>query len=219
MARDHHVRIKDRQDIAKIAMSWWEVATRNGYSFDICKFVTDVLKKQLRGKGTLQIKFYGIEDLPERACVTFNPLTLHIVETIWNDAHLGKPYARFIVAHEVGHMVLHDEFAVAFSDDKAAQLNYVQDEESGEWQANTFADHFLVPDHVARKLKARDIIAGLCVVDDSVAERRLRDLGSVKEVLAPSYEGEMCGMCGNFTLVRNGCSIRCDACGSTSTCL
>jgi IrrE N-terminal-like domain len=219
MARDHHVRIKDSQDIAKIAMSWWEVATRNGYNFNICKFVTDVLAKRLRGKGTLKIKFYRIDDLPERACVTFNPLTLHIVDTIWSDGNLGKPYARFIIAHEIGHMVLHDEFAVAFSDEKAAQLSYVQDEESGEWQANTFADHFLVPDNVAYKLKERDVIAGLCVVDDSVAERRLRDLASVKKVLAPSYEGEMCGMCGNFTLVRNGCSIRCDTCGSTSTCL
>jgi hypothetical protein len=200
-------------------MSWWQVATRNGHSFNICKFVTDVIAKRLRGKGVLQIKFYSFDDLPERACVTFNPLTLHIVKDIWNDADLGKPYARFIVAHEIGHMVLHDEFAVAFSDDKAAQLKYVQDEESGEWQANTFADHLLVPDHVARKLKEPDVIAGLCVVDDCVAERRSRDAASVKIILAPSYEGDMCGTCGSFTLLRNDCSMRCDTCGSTATCL
>jgi hypothetical protein len=48
------------------------------------------------------------------------------------DAGLGIPYARYVLAHEIGHIVLHDEFAVAFSDDKAAQLKYVQDEESGE---------------------------------------------------------------------------------------
>ena len=43
-----------------------------------------------------------------------------------------------MVAHEIGHIILHDKFAVAFSDDKAAQLPYVQDEESGRnGKANT----------------------------------------------------------------------------------
>jgi hypothetical protein len=195
------------------------MACKRGLSFNICGFVTDVLTKRLRDKGTLQIKFYSFEDLPEKACVSFNPLTLHTVESIWRDADLGKPYARFIVAHEIGHIVLHDEFAVAFSDDKAAQLNYIQDEESGEWQANTFADCFLVPDHIVCKLKERDLIAGLCVVDDGVAERRIRESSSAKSILAPAYEGEMCSICGNFALLRNGCSVRCDTCGSTATCL
>ena len=32
------------------------------------------------------------------------------------------------------------------------------------------------------------------------------------------YEGEACGDCGNFTLVRNGTCLKCDTCGSTSGC-
>ncbi len=32
------------------------------------------------------------------------------------------------------------------------------------------------------------------------------------------YEGESCGDCGNFTLVRNGTCLKCDTCGSTSGC-
>jgi ribonucleoside-diphosphate reductase alpha chain len=32
------------------------------------------------------------------------------------------------------------------------------------------------------------------------------------------YEGESCGGCGNFTLVRNGTCLKCDTCGSTSGC-
>ena len=218
MARDHHVHIKAREDIAKIAMSWWLVASRLGHSFNVCSFVTDILAKRLRGKGALQIKFCSYEELPEKACVTFNPLTLHIVENIWRDADSGRPYARYIVAHEIGHIVLHDQFAVAFSDDKAAQLKYVQDEESGEWQANTFADCFLVPDHVAIKLGEPDLTAGLCVVADDVAARRLREANSEKCVLMPQYEGEMCSECGQFSLVRNGTCMKCDTCGSTMGC-
>jgi ribonucleoside-diphosphate reductase alpha chain len=32
------------------------------------------------------------------------------------------------------------------------------------------------------------------------------------------YEGDSCGECGNFTLVRNGTCLKCDTCGSTSGC-
>jgi ribonucleoside-diphosphate reductase alpha chain len=32
------------------------------------------------------------------------------------------------------------------------------------------------------------------------------------------YEGESCGECGNFTMVRNGTCLKCDTCGSTSGC-
>jgi len=32
------------------------------------------------------------------------------------------------------------------------------------------------------------------------------------------YEGEACGSCGNFTLVRNGTCLKCDTCGGTSGC-
>jgi ribonucleoside-diphosphate reductase alpha chain len=45
----------------------------------------------------------------------------------------------------------------------------------------------------------------------SKAERRA-------EAKAQGYEGEMCGECGNFTLVRNGTCMKCDTCGSTTGC-
>ena len=45
----------------------------------------------------------------------------------------------------------------------------------------------------------------------SKAERRA-------EAKAKGYEGEMCGECGNFTLVRNGTCLKCDTCGSTTGC-
>ena len=41
----------------------------------------------------------------------------------------------------------------------------------------------------------------------SKAERRA-------EAKAKGYEGEMCGECGNFTLVRNGTCMKCDTCGA-----
>ena len=35
---------------------------------------------------------------------------------------------------------------------------------------------------------------------------------------AKGYEGEACEECGNFTLVRNGTCLKCDTCGSTTGC-
>jgi ribonucleoside-diphosphate reductase alpha chain len=38
------------------------------------------------------------------------------------------------------------------------------------------------------------------------------------EAKAKGYEGEACGECGNFTLVRNGTCMKCETCGGTSGC-
>ena len=45
----------------------------------------------------------------------------------------------------------------------------------------------------------------------TAAERRA-------QAKAKGYEGEACGECGNFTLVRNGTCMKCDTCGSTTGC-
>jgi ribonucleoside-diphosphate reductase alpha chain len=45
----------------------------------------------------------------------------------------------------------------------------------------------------------------------SAAEKRA-------EAKAKGYEGEACGECGNFTLVRNGTCLKCDTCGGTTGC-
>jgi ribonucleoside-diphosphate reductase alpha chain len=38
------------------------------------------------------------------------------------------------------------------------------------------------------------------------------------EARIKGYEGDACGSCGNFTLVRNGTCMKCNTCGSTSGC-
>jgi ribonucleoside-diphosphate reductase alpha chain len=43
--------------------------------------------------------------------------------------------------------------------------------------------------------------------DDQVLEARMK-----------GYEGDACGECGNFTLVRNGTCLKCNTCGATSGC-
>ncbi len=40
----------------------------------------------------------------------------------------------------------------------------------------------------------------------------------IREARMKGYEGDSCGECGNFTLIRNGTCLKCDTCGATSGC-
>jgi ribonucleoside-diphosphate reductase alpha chain len=53
---------------------------------------------------------------------------------------------------------------------------------------------------------------------DPRAEAKAAHAERRAEAKAKGYEGEMCGECGNFTLVRNGTCLKCDTCGSTTGC-
>ncbi len=57
-------------------------------------------------------------------------------------------------------------------------------------------------------------------VDTEDARAQAKASASEKraEARAKGYEGEACGECGNFTLVRNGTCMKCDTCGSTTGC-
>ena len=41
---------------------------------------------------------------------------------------------------------------------------------------------------------------------------------ALQQARSKGYEGEACGDCGNFTLVRNGTCMKCVTCGATSGC-
>jgi len=59
------------------------------------------------------------------------------------------------------------------------------------------------------------------VVNDtalSINETPRPSLSQEIEAKIKGYEGEACGECGNFTLVRNGTCMKCNTCGGTSGC-
>jgi len=43
-------------------------------------------------------------------------------------------------------------------------------------------------------------------------------LNRIRTARMKGYEGDSCGECGNFTLIRNGTCLKCDTCGATSGC-
>ena len=56
-------------------------------------------------------------------------------------------------------------------------------------------------------------LAGTTAVANGTVSLTLRDKARMQ-----GYEGEACGECGNYTLVRNGTCMKCNTCGGTSGC-
>ena len=59
-------------------------------------------------------------------------------------------------------------------------------------------------------------LSGLSVA--AVAETSVAALDARSRAKMQGYEGDLCGECGNFTLVRNGTCMKCNTCGGTSGC-
>ncbi len=55
-------------------------------------------------------------------------------------------------------------------------------------------------------------------ISASLTTTREVHLKRAAEARMKGYEGDACGSCGNFTLVRNGTCMKCNTCGSTSGC-
>ena len=55
-------------------------------------------------------------------------------------------------------------------------------------------------------------------VETSVIAQTDNKMDQIREARMKGYEGDSCGDCGNFTLVRNGTCMKCVTCGATSGC-
>ncbi len=68
------------------------------------------------------------------------------------------------------------------------------------------------------QLVATEEVTETVSVEASVIETADAHLDQVREARMKGYEGDPCGECGNFTLVRNGTCLKCLTCGGTSGC-
>ena len=61
-------------------------------------------------------------------------------------------------------------------------------------------------------------VATIMEVDAAVSSGAEMTIRKIREARLKGYEGDACGGCGNFTLVRNGTCLKCATCGETSGC-
>lgn len=235
MGMNHKVRFKSEETIAAIAARCWALLPdQRPLTFGIVEFIKSVLVEkgidevvttQGRKKGKLAIKYFDrefVQDDP--AYVEFardqrdNYVTLNVDREVWKQAELGDSGAGEILAHEVGHILLHDHYANAFSSDKDGQKLFAgtSKEDFAEWQAITFCGHLLIPSRIARRYPDPRILSAVTNTPEKLAKDRLNAILNEKEILNRFYAGEMCGGCGGFTLVRQGRRLTCDNCGTSS---
>jgi hypothetical protein len=164
--------------------------------FDVAAALEYLANRPCFSWGTLRIaKFHALEG-EDLTFVQLTPggKTLHVDEELWEDARIGEPNARFMLAHELGHLVLHDCYVQPYSDEKRSIYG---EGSSTEWQAHTFARYFLLHDsHLELEVTPLKI-AMTCSVAVSLVRKRLgRRVSSV--------DG-LCRSCGseNIFLVDN----------------
>lgn len=143
-------------------------------------------------------------------------ISLHVSNVTWTRSEEGDPRSRFVIAHELGHIILHRNDISYFSDQTLPELQYLPSERRAEWQANTFAKHLLLPADIARELREKDAILELCQVEEWLADEVLADVRDLDR-RTRRQEGDLCTSCGNFTLARCGDTLVCDICGSRTT--
>jgi hypothetical protein len=218
--RDYKVRFRTEESLAEEALACRLFAGNENFArFNVVEFVERILPSILarRRKGPLKIEFFDAREGETPAYVTFKPLTLHVDREVWELAKLGEPEAKFIIAHEIGHILFHDHHAQGFSNDPSQQIKFAQKEERAEWQANTFASYFLILPRIVEAFHSSQELARACEVPQQLADERYEAAAEARRrsercARAKGYTGDICE-CGNLTLVANGVCTKCDTCG------
>ncbi len=215
MRSDYKVEYRREETIKEIATAFLSAhgVARSGGSFDIAEFVETTLAYYCKKKRKAELRIFLFDranKYDEPANVIFGPgvITLYIDRRIWADAKMGDEYSRFVIAHEIGHIVLHDHNAKAFSSDLSLRIKFAEREHSAEWQADTFAEQFLVPDEAARRYPNEGVLSTMCGVSLALARKRLNAYFSGHGLLV-----ENPCKCGNYSLIREETDLRCFVCG------
>jgi IrrE N-terminal-like domain len=225
---DHKVTFRSEDAIASIAARCWTVSQQTRpFTFDVMGFLKNVLvdkgmdavvTTRGRKKGKLSVKFFDREfDQEDPSYVEFDParrdnyVTLHVDRKLWQLAERGDSYACWVLAHEIGHILLHDHYANAFSSDEQTQVPFTGSKEDfAEWQAIIFAGHLLLPTHVVRKFNDATMLAAACNAPDQLVAQRLAAVRAIKKILNGPQLNDYCTSCGDFTSVTQGVCCDCE---------
>jgi hypothetical protein len=206
--KDYHVPFRSDDFIKDVALSLRKrLGSLHTPDFNLRKCLELMAQEAILRSGKIGIVQYKAKGNEPPAYVTFSGnKILHVDEDVWADGRDNVPWAREILGHEVGHLALHNHYVQGFSGERSKAW---QDNESSEWQADRFLDYFLITDQDIALYKAPNAIANHCAVEFHVVFRRLG--------ASFRYSGECCPECGEFTLMNEGHSLKCDTCGCFCT--
>lgn len=207
MRDDYFIPFLSDESIFKVAARIRQVTKQSdAKQFDVIAALDYLTRNELTGKGRLKIRPLP----PEKVApyVTFQPLTLWVDDETLEFARLGDPESIYKLAHELGHILLHDHHAMHFTEVSELKLKYAQDEESAEKTAHKFARLVQLPKHWVDIFDNAETLARECNVPKIIAELRIADVEKAKK----KPLGDFCIRCFNFSLVTNESSSKCTNC-------
>lgn len=218
---DFKVSFRTRETIAELASQWraGDPRTEEANAFEILPYLERVVIPSLAKRGrTVKLTIIDNDIEQPQAWVDLEANEIVLQRFIWEGARANNPHARVVVAHEIGHLVLHGNQVHAFSPGQAKKLNFLDPRESAECQANWFAEALLMPDEIMLRLSKLDdsSVATLTLVSDPVVRKRRREFALDKRYR--NYTGDQCQACHNFTTLRRGITLYCDTCGTVLAC-
>lgn len=214
---DYWVQPLGEKDIERIANAWraFSYDVFGSDYFNVVDFVHKVFQRRRHRGQRLTIKFIERAASGPPAKVTYEPLTLHVRVDVWEAARKDELWARYIVAHECGHLILHDHEAKGFSSPDAKRLPTEDQVRSAEWQADRFADFLLVPTVISERQSDAHTLAIRCGVPLEIAYRRMSEVQELWNMTATLHDIQQCDHCFGFEARRIDSRVRC-ACGKMS---
>lgn len=92
-------------------------------------------------------------------------------ETVYDGACNRNGFYRIIMAHELGHYIMHTSNMLCFA--KSIYNEKMPKEYSVEWQADIFAYELMMPFDLVKNAKNYKEIGRKCLIDSSNAKKRL----------------------------------------------
>ncbi len=182
MTHDAYVRGLSTKEIEGRSLAWRDALGLGGrWAPDMIEVLEHRLP-ELFEEFTLVVH----EDEPmgdAEAYTQFTPPRIVLRESVYRAAADHHPRSRMTLAHELGHLVLHNGLAKAREVSPRAQA--LKPFNSAEWQANKFAATFLMPEFVVRQFGAATDLADGCRVSLQAATIRMSEVGHIPTPALP----------------------------------
>ncbi|OCQ23404.1 hypothetical protein A7985_05545 [Pseudoalteromonas luteoviolacea] len=103
---------------------------------------------------------------------------IYLKQSVYDKACNGDGQSRFTIAHEIGHLFMHDQPLVLGKQEKYSDHQIWEDTE---WQADQFAAEFLMPFNIVKNMSSfRDLMKEF-IVSNSAARCRLSKVKGEKD--------------------------------------
>lgn len=103
--------------------------------------------------------------------------TIWLSESTYERLCAGDPHAQVVAAHELGHLFLHSSQVPRF-----AKKNQYDERIDPEWQADRFAEMWLMPTEGVKRCRSARHVAAKYNVPDDVALRRYNEVAFGEQI-------------------------------------